>query len=123
MKTASIATALAVLVLIMSGCACGPGGCLKGSGGTSCDAGGCADGSCGAGGGGFLSKLHGGGIFAAHKGMLAGHQKNTHRGPQAHYGPTPGPANGPPAPTVTYPYYTTRGPRDYLAAKPPSIGP
>ena len=30
---------------------------------------------------------------------------------------------GPPAPTVTYPYYTTRGPRDFLANNPPSIGP
>jgi hypothetical protein len=33
-----------------------------------------------------------------------------------------GPA-GPPAPTVTYPYYTTRGPRDFLAAHPTPIGP
>ena len=33
--------------------------------------------------------------------------------------PPPGPATG----TVTYPYYTTRGPRDFLAKNPPSIGP
>lgn len=33
-----------------------------------------------------------------------------------------GPA-GPPAAQVTYPYYTTRGPRDFLAKNPPSIGP
>jgi len=25
--------------------------------------------------------------------------------------------------TVTYPYYTTRGPRDFLARNPQSIGP
>ena len=34
--------------------------------------------------------------------------------------------NGPPGPptgTVTYPYYTTRGPRDFLCKNPPSIGP
>jgi hypothetical protein len=31
----------------------------------------------------------------------------------------PGPAAG----AVTYPYYTTRGPRDYLARNPQSIGP
>ena len=31
----------------------------------------------------------------------------------------PGPSTG----TVTYPYYTTRGPRDFLADNPPSIGP
>jgi len=30
---------------------------------------------------------------------------------------------GPPTGAVTYPYYTNRGPRDFLAADPPSIGP
>ena len=30
---------------------------------------------------------------------------------------------GPPAGTITYPYYTIRGPRDFLANNPPSIGP
>ena len=30
---------------------------------------------------------------------------------------------GPPTGTVTYPYYTTRGPRDFLANNPQSIGP
>jgi hypothetical protein len=115
MKTASIAAALAVMVLVMSGCACGPGGCVDGS----CDAAAtCADGICG---GGVLGRLHSG--LKSHSSKLAGHQTNHHRGPQAHYGPTPGPANGPAAPTVTYPYYTTRGPRDFLAAQPPSIGP
>ncbi|HTQ39293.1 MAG TPA: hypothetical protein VMJ32_09705 [Pirellulales bacterium] len=33
-----------------------------------------------------------------------------------------GPA-GPPAAQVTYPYYTVRGPRDFFANNPPSIGP
>lgn len=33
-----------------------------------------------------------------------------------------GPA-GPPTGAVAYPYYTTRGPRDFLAKRPPSIGP
>jgi hypothetical protein len=37
------------------------------------------------------------------------------------YGAT-GPA-GPPTGAVAYPYYTTRGPRDFLAKCPPSIGP
>lgn len=32
-------------------------------------------------------------------------------------------APGPPTGTVTYPYYTTRGPRDFLAKNPRSIGP
>ena len=32
-------------------------------------------------------------------------------------------AAGPPTGSTTYPYYTTRGPRDYLARNPQSIGP
>lgn len=32
-------------------------------------------------------------------------------------------APGPPSGTITYPYYTTRGPRDFLAQNPPGIGP
>ena len=31
-------------------------------------------------------------------------------------------AGGPQAATVAYPYYTTRGPRDFLADNPPTIG-
>ena len=30
---------------------------------------------------------------------------------------------GPPSAQVAYPYYTTRGPRDFLMANPPTIGP
>ena len=30
---------------------------------------------------------------------------------------------GPPSAQVASPYYTTRGPRDFLMANPPSIGP
>ena len=30
---------------------------------------------------------------------------------------------GPPAGAITYPYYTNRGPRDFLARNPQSIGP
>ena len=32
-------------------------------------------------------------------------------------------SQGPPVGQVAYPYYTTRGPRDFLARKPASIGP
>lgn len=32
-------------------------------------------------------------------------------------------APGPPVGQVTYPYYTNRGPRDFLVDNPPSIGP
>jgi len=30
---------------------------------------------------------------------------------------------GPPAGAITYPYYTTRGPRDFFASRPRSLGP
>lgn len=52
--------------------------------------------------------------------------------PGGHCGPaacaTCGPAYdaapaGPPTAAVTYPYYTTRGPRDFLASDPRGIGP
>ncbi|MGD9128604.1 MAG: hypothetical protein PVH19_14600 [Planctomycetia bacterium] len=35
----------------------------------------------------------------------------------------PAPEMGPMTGTVAYPYYTHRGPRDFLAKNPPSIGP
>ena len=49
-------------------------------------------------------------------------------GPHTHlhavpYIPPPAYQAGPPCPTVTYPYYTTRGPRDFLMNDPPSLGP
>jgi len=40
-------------------------------------------------------------------------------GPPANAQPAPGPSAG----AVSYPYYTTRGPRDFLAADPRGIGP
>lgn len=57
---------------------------------------------------GGLAKHH---LSAAEKAALAG----------TDYGAI-GPA-GPPTGAVAYPYYTTRGPRDFLAKRPPSIGP
>ena len=56
-------------------------------------------------------------------GPLAALHGRHHRGPQSHTGPEPGPAMGPSSPTYGYPYYTTRGPRDFLNPNPPSIGP
>lgn len=38
-------------------------------------------------------------------------------------GTDPGQYGGPATGAVTYPYYTTRGPRDFLAKDPRSIGP
>jgi hypothetical protein len=89
---------------------CPDGGCESGM----CGPGGhgpCEDGTCHAGGGhhyGGLSKHH---LSAAERAALAASE----------YGAvTPA---GPPSGTVAYPYYTTRGPRDFLAKRPPSIGP
>ena len=129
---------------------CGAGGCGAIPGcdsGGGCFGGGCSSGSCGglAGllGGGGCGLLGGGGggcqdpsgcvtpetlaldgygTRGGINGPLAGLVGNHHRGPQSHMGP-PGPADGPAVAQVTYPYYTTRGPRDYFAANPPSIGP
>ena len=41
--------------------------------------------------------------------------------PQGHFDMTQAPL-GPPSPTVAYPYYTTRTPRDFLTDNPPTIG-
>jgi len=104
--------------------------------------GGCASGTCDSGRcGGLLSRLgkQGGacaetqgnmtpGYFAGGPypgnmgGPLADKLAYKHRAHQSHMGAYPGPAQGEAAPTVTYPYYTTRGPRDFLAAQPASIG-
>ena len=63
----------------------------------------CTDGSCGGG--------HSRGLLQAVRQVF----HRNHR-PQA-------PVGGPPVGTVTYPYYTVRGPRDFLASEPPNIGP
>jgi hypothetical protein len=58
--------------------------------------------------------LHHGGHHGAHgaAGSVNGH----------HYRPETDPAGGP-VPQYAYPYYTIRGPRDFLVDNPPSIGP
>ena len=45
----------------------------------------------------------------------AGYKKGAHH--REYVGP-----QGPPTAQVAYPYYTTRGPRDFLLDNPPSIG-
>jgi hypothetical protein len=92
------------------GCGCGVGGtcgtgCSDACGGA-CQgmingiaSGGCGNGACGCGPGAGLCP-HGGG-----------------------YPEYPSFNQGPPVGQVAYPYYTTRGPRDFLHPHPPTIGP
>ena len=68
--------------------------------------------SCGGGRGGLLH--HSG------RGMHGGH--GMHGAGGHHYRPETEPAGGPVG-QYAYPYYTLRGPRDFLVDNPPSIGP
>jgi hypothetical protein len=64
---------------------------------------------------------YGGGLVGHAIGSNAAHAMHETQG-WRHHQPQMGPA-GPPVGTVAYPYYTLRGPRDFLASNPPSIGP
>ncbi|MEZ6103396.1 MAG: hypothetical protein R3E01_31010 [Pirellulaceae bacterium] len=56
----------------------------------------------------------------AFPGMMADFRQRTHQNcANGICGRPPGPSSG----AVTYPYYTTRGPRDFLMSNPGSIGP
>ena len=59
----------------------------------------------------FGDRCNGGGVG------VAGHHRE-YKHSRKFFGP-----HGPPAAQVTYPYYTTRGPRDFLLNAPPTIGP
>ncbi len=117
MKRLLLAVSLAVLVSSSTGCClfdrifghggcaaccgkCGPypGGCTPGysPGGSACGPGGCGAGDCSPG----CARASGGGPMDDGSAFA-----------------------GPPTGGVTYPYYTTRGPRDYLARNPRGIGP
>ena len=86
---------------------CPTGGCKGGA----CQDGACEDGAC--------HKRHVGRYGGLAKHHLSPEEKAALEA--SDYGAT-GPA-GPPTGAVAYPYYTTRGPRDFLAKCPPSIGP
>jgi hypothetical protein len=105
--------------------ACGPGGCEDGQCGPACEDGNCAPPAC--------RGCHGvgcnacAGLHGPHVGRYGGlgkhHLSDAEKAALAgsDYGAvTPA---GPPTGAYAYPYYTTRGPRDFLAKCPPSIGP
>lgn len=94
---------------------CPTGGCESGV----CPTGGCRSNRC--------NDCADGSCHGRHVGRYGGLAKH-HLTPEekmalecSDYGATQ-PA-GPPSGAVAYPYYTTRGPRDFLAKCPPSIGP
>lgn len=100
---------------------CGMGGCAMG---------GCESGRCGMGGCGMGNRPVAHQFAAAMNGMRPGNI--VHGGCSSMGGGKYGYSNDclgypPPAsdaqwPTVGYPYYTLRGPRDFLVNNPPSIG-
>lgn len=93
----------------------GGGPCRDGQ----CEDGGCPDGACQECPGGECAVPHAGRYGGLAKHHLSPEEKAALAG--SDYGATT-PA-GPPSGAVAYPYYTTRGPRDFLAKCPPSIGP
>ncbi|WP_254512120.1 hypothetical protein [Anatilimnocola floriformis] len=87
------------------------GGQYAGGGGGGYDGGYCE--TCGDGRFAGNNGYDNGGHFGGQRGMagVPHHFNREYNGPQ-----------GPAAAQVAYPYYTTRGPRDYFANNPPSIG-
>jgi len=143
MKRATFALLALVCLAGSSGCCCmdrlfcwgcrGP--CAYGNegpnygGGCGCGGGGCSD--CG----GYASRsdMSGGGGYADERGgrmppeAVAARRHPAQGHPHAYQRRNSGGeyefAAGPPTGAVSYPYYTTRGPRDFLARNPRSIGP
>ncbi|MEX0937442.1 MAG: hypothetical protein WDZ59_06245 [Pirellulales bacterium] len=107
--------AMAVLVAMIGGTGCCPLKHYLVHGG---DCGACVD--CGGGAhlGGAGCTECAGGLAGAHGDGSGGHPLLHHHGPPA----TLGQQGGPPSGTVSYPYYTTRGPRDFLQKNPPGLG-
>src|SRR5262249_7682358 len=105
-------------------CGCPNGNCAGGGYGPGgCGPQGCGPGGCGAGGlgpGGYAQA----GNYNCRYGCRSACAPipNLYAGQQAVDWQLGGPA-GPPSAQVSYPYYTTRGPRDFFANHPPTIGP
>lgn len=115
---------------------CADGGCAQpGCTSDGCTSPGCADGACAnehvatGHGGHFVGQCAGCGAgllhgceHCRHCGLGCGHGLLGHHKQYTDVGAQVAPS-GPPTGTVAYPYYTTRGPRDFYSANPPSIGP
>jgi hypothetical protein len=126
MKRVLILLAGAIMLVSSTGCCCLSklwchhwgmcpwGGCQEEACGEACGDS-CGE-SCGAGGCDNCNSHHGHGLIGHHPRHAPG---QGHFGTNATYA---GPS-GPPTGAVAYPYYTNRGPRDFLADNPPSIGP
>ena len=149
MKRAIFAMAALTLVATSSGCCCfekmfcwgcgsayGHEGPCQGGCGQGCGGGGCSD--CGMAGGSVTEQGYAdGGTPDEYQSFGPGSyaQKPGHPGknhpaeghPMVHQRRNAGGqyefAAGPPTGGVSYPYYTNRGPRDFLARNPRSIGP
>jgi hypothetical protein len=125
MKHTLIAMAMVSLITMVTGCAsqnsrrsssCTSGNCSVGAAdcascnGASCDK--TCDKSC--------DNADDPGSCKSCRGLCSGLCRRGDRVPRnAEEAYNPGPASG----AVTYPYYTNRGPRDFLARELPSIGP
>jgi hypothetical protein len=98
--------------------ACGPDGGAEGQCGPACEEGRCGP-ACHQGAGLFGKGPH----VGRYGGLAKHHLSDAEKAAldASDYGAV-APA-GPPTGAVAYPYYTTRGPRDFLAKCPPSIGP
>jgi hypothetical protein len=115
MRRAFLASLSALVLMVSSGCGlCDHmfcwhkpyGGCGNGCDG-GCANGGCANGGCADGSGGPQDGYAHGGVHTVPRGVGGEYLG----------------AAGPPTGAVAYPYYTSRGPRDFLDPNPPSIGP
>jgi hypothetical protein len=145
MKRATFALLALVLVASSSGCCCidrlfcwgcrgpcaygheGPGDCGCGGGGCS-DCGGYAGGPSGSYGGDYSDPMEAPPRSARVPAKATSSRRHPAQGhPYAHQRRDSGGeyefAAGPPTGATSYPYYTTRGPRDFLARNPRSIGP
>ncbi len=115
MKTLMMYITAAAMLVSTVGCQCTNGIlCRSGCETSQCKSGACGNDpcSCGHRGHGLLGH-HGNGLLGHHGNGLLGHQ-GRHQQSQGLAGPATG--------TVTYPYYTVRGPRDFFLDNPPSIG-